>query len=219
MSVADYHQQSRLHLLGFAADHMEFRGRALDVGCAAGNMGEQLLRRGFSEVWGVEPDAQAAALARDKLTRVVTGHFPCDEISDGAPFDAIIFADSLEHMVDSSAALQSAAESLKDGGALLISVPNVSHYSVIAGLLRGRWRYADAGLLDRTHLRFFTPDGIRRAVRDAGFDIRCEGGVQSRPRWRYMPLVWMLRVLAPHTLVFQTYVLATRHAVPCVDGA
>jgi 2-polyprenyl-3-methyl-5-hydroxy-6-metoxy-1,4-benzoquinol methylase len=214
MIVTDYHQHSRLHLLDFAAGHMEFQGRALDVGCAAGKVGEELLRRGFSEVWGVEPDAHAAALARDKLTRVIAGFFPCDEVAGGAPFDAVVFADSLEHMVDPWAALRSAAESLKDGGMLLISVPNVSHYSVIMGLLRGRWRYTDEGLLDRSHLRFFTPHSARKAVRAAGFEIRCEGGVAPRPRRRYVPLVWILGLIAPHTVIFQTYVLATRHAMP-----
>ena len=82
--------------------------------------------------------------------------------------DALVFGDVLEHLRDPWATLQSLSGLLRDGGALVACIPNISHWSIVAGLLAGRFDYAEEGLLDRTHLRFFTLRSILDLVRRAG---------------------------------------------------
>ena len=92
--------------------------------------------------------------------------------------DCLVFGDVLEHLVDPWAALTRLSRLVREGGQVLACIPNVQHYSVIVNLLRGKWDYQDEGLLDRTHLRFFTLSGIQDLFAKAGlrvFDIQ--------PRW------------------------------------
>lgn len=201
---------SRGTLLKFLLDHVAPRGRALDIGCAEGLLGEALLREGFREVWGVEPIEKEARQAEGRLSHVVCGRFPqaTDDYGDGGLFDCIVFADSLEHMEDPWRALVTARRLLAANGSVILSVPNVSHLSVILRLIRGRWTYRDAGLLDRTHLRFFTPLSLRSALADAGLVV---GAMHYRrvplPR-RYRPFEWLIGKWQPHLLCYQMYVFA-----------
>lgn len=142
----------------------------LDVGCAAGNLGAALKRRGAAEVWGIEYVPEVAESARGKLDRVLTGRVEdvLSDIPDGH-FDAIVFADVLEHLADPVAVLRAMRRKLSPTGELVVSVPNVRHWSVLKDLLEGRWDYQDAGILDRTHLRFFTRKTLMDVLVDAGF--------------------------------------------------
>jgi SAM-dependent methyltransferase len=89
----------------------------------------------------------------------------------GAP-DLILFLDVLEHLVDPAAVLSRFASRLAPGGAVIVSVPNVAHPSVVLPLaIRGQWTYADAGILDRTHLRFFTHKTAMELVESGGFHV------------------------------------------------
>jgi 2-polyprenyl-3-methyl-5-hydroxy-6-metoxy-1,4-benzoquinol methylase len=183
-------------------------GRVLDVGCGYGYLGEQLLKLGYGEVWGVEPAEAAAAAAESRLTRVIRSPFPCEEAATGAPFDLIVFADTLEHLIDPWDTLARSRDLLSDSGQLLVSVPNVSHFSVVVKQLKGRWTYTDQGLLDRTHLRFFTPATIRQAVELSGFTCIAERSSLRGPRWPYSWAIRALGAKASHLCVFQQVVLA-----------
>ena len=99
-----------------------------------------------------------------------------DEAAPGV--DCLIFGDVLEHMVDPWAVLARLAGWVRDGGQVLACIPNVQHYSVIVGLLRGSWTYQDEGLLDRTHLRFFTLEGVQDLFARAGLSV-----FDIQPRW------------------------------------
>ena len=92
--------------------------------------------------------------------------------------DCLIFGDVLEHLVDPWAGLARSARLVRDGGQILACIPNIQHYSVIVNLLRGRWDYQDEGLLDRTHLRFFTLASIRDLFVRAGLQV-----FDIQPRW------------------------------------
>lgn len=133
--------------------------RVLDVGCSAGNTGALLKERGLCEhVTGVEPFAATAALARQKLDHVIEKPIEAalDELAE-ASVDCILCLDVLEHLVDPWTTVERLSTKLKPGGAFITSVPNVRHVEVLFNLLvRGRFRYTDSGILDRTHLRFFT---------------------------------------------------------------
>jgi 2-polyprenyl-3-methyl-5-hydroxy-6-metoxy-1,4-benzoquinol methylase len=204
-----YYRYPRTSLLDFLAAHRALEGRALDVGCAAGTLGAELLRRGFAEVIGIEPVSRVADEARTNLSDVIVGTFHGVDRAALGTFDLIVFGDSLEHMLDPWAALADAREMLNPGGALILSVPNVSHWSVLWPALKlGRWDYKDLGLLDRTHLRFFTPASLAKALGAAGFRVLARLGTEKKlPKRRRWMRPFIAR-LCPHLLVFQEYVIA-----------
>jgi len=146
--------------------------RVLDVGCAGGRVGAGIKERQGAEVWGIECNPQAAAAARNLLDRVVEA--PVEQAFAQLPqgyFDSIILADVLEHLVDPAAVLAGLSEKLTPTGELIVSLPNVGHWSVLQGLLEGSWEYQDAGILDRTHLKFFTKKSALALFGAAGFAI------------------------------------------------
>src|SRR5262249_17562981 len=133
--------------------------RVLDVGCAAGALGAALKRRGTVEVTGIESHPEAARVARGHLDDVIELDLDAAQALPVAagPAGPIRCPDVLEHLRDPARVLRLLAAALAPGGTLVASIPNVRHASVLVPLLvEGRWRYADEGILDRTHLRFFT---------------------------------------------------------------
>lgn len=145
----------------------------LDVGCATGYLGAVLARRGCRVV-GIEVDPAAAAEAREVLTEVVEADVDGAELDllvGERRFDVVVLADVLEHLVHPEPVLRSAARVLKPGGSVVVSVPNVTHGSLRLALLQGRWEYRDTGLLDRTHLRFYTRAGLVGLVEDCGYHV------------------------------------------------
>ncbi len=145
--------------------------RILDVGCSTGSFGALLRRqRPDAEVWGVEPNEEAAAKAGERLTGVVCGRFP--EAVEGQDFDCIVFNDVLEHMPDPWTALNEATSLLAPGGCVVASLPNVRNARVILNLaVRGRWTYEKTGILDRTHLRFFTRRSAIALFEESGYHV------------------------------------------------
>jgi 2-polyprenyl-3-methyl-5-hydroxy-6-metoxy-1,4-benzoquinol methylase len=144
--------------------------RVLDVGCATGYLGETLIARGCT-VTGIEIDPEAAEIARGRLARVIVGDLTSLDLEEafGAErFDVAVLGDVVEHVVEPAELLARVASLLVPGGSVVLSVPNVAHGSVRLALLQGRWRYRDLGLLDRTHLRFFTRESVEALVREAG---------------------------------------------------
>jgi 2-polyprenyl-3-methyl-5-hydroxy-6-metoxy-1,4-benzoquinol methylase len=148
--------------------------RVLEIGCAAGAMGASLLARGASEVVGVERHPAAVKLARTRLTavyRLDLDDFPQLPYPNGY-FDCITFSDVLEHLVEPEALLAHLMRYLAPDGTVVISLPNVRHESVALSLLvGGEWEYQDLGILDRTHLRFFTRNGLMAWLERAGLEL------------------------------------------------
>jgi SAM-dependent methyltransferase len=149
--------------------------RTLDVGCATGYLAAELAAARGATVVGVEADPAAAARAEAVCERVVTGDVEAPEcraeLRALAPFDALVCGDVLEHLRDPWDALAFLATLLRPGGIAAVSVPNVAHWTGRRALLRGRFAYAEHGLFDRTHLRFFTRTSARALVEGAGLRI------------------------------------------------
>jgi 2-polyprenyl-3-methyl-5-hydroxy-6-metoxy-1,4-benzoquinol methylase len=145
--------------------------KVLDVGCWRGAFGAELKRQRPSvKVVGVEPDETAAFTATRRIDQVIVGRFPQD-VSSG-PYDCIVFNDVLEHLEDPWKALRAAKELMGEGAKVVAVIPNVRHVRVIVPLvLFGRWEYTDAGILDRTHLRFFTEASMVTLFEDSGYDV------------------------------------------------
>jgi 2-polyprenyl-3-methyl-5-hydroxy-6-metoxy-1,4-benzoquinol methylase len=145
----------------------------LDIGAADGSVASELGARGC-RVYAVELDPQLAIAARSACERVVEADVETLDLAaafDGLEFDVVLLLDVLEHLRDPAATLRSAAERLKPGGRAIVSVPNVTHGALRLELLSGRFRYTEAGLLDRTHLRFFDRAGLEQLIEGAGLAV------------------------------------------------
>jgi methionine biosynthesis protein MetW len=146
----------------------------LEFGCATGYMSEVLARRKGARVTGIELDPQAAVEASARCERVVVGDaetLDLDEHLGDERFDAVLFADVLEHLKDPATLLRRVRPFVADGGVVVASIPNVAHASVRLSLLAGRFRYRPQGLLDESHLRFFTRDSIRDLFEECGYVV------------------------------------------------
>ncbi|MEM1334766.1 MAG: class I SAM-dependent methyltransferase [Actinomycetota bacterium] len=143
--------------------------RVLELGCATGFVTEHLVAAG-NQVVGVEFDESAAAEARAVATRVHHLDLDQERVTDveAARFDVLYAGDVLEHLRDPLATLTDALTLVDDGGDVVLSIPNAAHGDVRLHLLEGRVEYADTGLLDRTHLRWFTRASLRSMLDDAG---------------------------------------------------
>lgn len=152
--------------------------RILDVGCAVGRFGAMLKKRGPVEVWGVEPNAGAANAAAKRLDRVLASGFTAELDLPTSHFDCVVFNDVLEHLVDPTGALHYARRLLKPRGCLVASIPNVRYFDNLWKLLvDADWRYTEHGILDRTHLRFFTKKSLQDTITEAGFAIETLDGI------------------------------------------
>lgn len=206
--IAEYYTAERPELVAFMRPHGPF-GTALDIGCASGMLGAGLLRNGIVGACdGIELNADAARLAGTRLRQVWTGSI--ESVAAEVPwehYDLVILADVLEHLADPWAALRLLQARTAKGCRLMLSVPNVRHYKVSLPLLfRGEFRYADDGIMDRTHLHFFTRGSLEETVRDCGWVVRTWGShMKGRYRRWYMPT----RLLEPFVAV-QTMLLAEK---------
>jgi 2-polyprenyl-3-methyl-5-hydroxy-6-metoxy-1,4-benzoquinol methylase len=144
-------------------------GRVLDVGCSEGRLAELLRSRGATHVAGIELDEEFSAAARERYDEVVQGSVPEDLSWEPGSFDTILCYDILEHIYDPWSALARLERLLAPGGQLHISIPNARHKDVWLPLVRGgTFNYAPAGLLDVTHMRFFTRSDAERMMEAAG---------------------------------------------------
>jgi len=128
--------------------------RVLDVGCGFATTSEHIQKLG-NEVTGLESSDVACEVASKRLAHVVSGDMLTADLA-GRQFDVIIFADVLEHVPWPVSALRRYLQWLAPGGSVIVSLPNVGLWSVRFAHLAGKWEYEETGVLDRTHLRFFT---------------------------------------------------------------
>jgi 2-polyprenyl-3-methyl-5-hydroxy-6-metoxy-1,4-benzoquinol methylase len=148
--------------------------RVLELGCATGYVSKVLVDQLGCTVTGVERDPAAAREAARICRRVIVGDLETLDYArelEAEQFDVIVCADVLEHLREPDRVLAALRPFLAAGGHVVASIPNIAHVSVIAELLEGRFRYRPLGLLDDTHLRFFTRDSIYACFEDAGFAI------------------------------------------------
>ncbi len=147
----------------------------LDVGCSSGNLGEELIHKKNAVVDGIEIDEADAMLASKKLRQVEVLNIETTpdikKIFQGT-YDAILFIDVIEHLVDPVTALRNIHKLLKPNGYIIFSVPNMAHLSVRMALLEGDFTYTKAGLLDKTHMHFYTGNEIKRVFTEAQYEIK-----------------------------------------------
>lgn len=147
--------------------------RVLELGCADGALGALVLQKRLAlEYVGVEVREKEAEVARGRLTQVFCGDGEKLELpfAEGY-FDIVLYGDSLEHLRDPALVLAAHRRLLRPGGLVLASIPNARNLFVVDQLLHGNWTYTDWGLLDRTHLRFFTLREVRKLFDSVGLTI------------------------------------------------
>ncbi len=181
----------------------------LDVGCGSGAFG-RLLRatRPGLELWAVEPDVAAARAAEAGFDRVLVGDFPHDELPE-TRFDVVVFADVLEHLARPEDALDAARRLLAPGGRVVASIPNVRNWQAVLRplLLRGSWTYTERGILDSTHLRFFTRRSMSELFTGAGWQVETLTGINLGRRQRLESAVTARRL---DEFLYPQYVVVAR---------
>lgn len=165
----------------------------LDIGCGSGAIGRALRESGFSALDAIEIDAEARQAVRPIYRRLEASLdpylAPTSQAASAVRYDAILLLDVIEHMAEPEAFLERCLSLLAPGGIFLISVPNITHWSVRLPMLFGHFEYTERGILDRTHLQFFTTERVRRlSTRIPGLElVRHEGSIAPAefvlPRW------------------------------------
>jgi len=144
----------------------------LEIGCGEGATGAELKKRQNAFVAGIELNPSSARKAAQALDEVMEGNIETMDLPySEESFDCIIFADILEHLIDPLSLLKKVRPLLKPGGTVVASIPNVQFYAVVGQLAEGNWTYQKEGIMDETHLRFFTFKEIEKMFDSAGFDI------------------------------------------------
>jgi 2-polyprenyl-3-methyl-5-hydroxy-6-metoxy-1,4-benzoquinol methylase len=145
--------------------------KVLDVGCGSGHLC-RILKENNCEITGLDISPKSAKLVEAYCNNVLIGNIETMELSLAIGyFDVILFVDVLEHLKDPLATLNRLKRYLSNNGIYIASIPNVANWQVRMNLLFGRWEYKEDGLLDRTHLRFFTFKSAKELINGAGLQI------------------------------------------------
>lgn len=166
-----YYKADRPEMLDYIAPDSRC---VLDVGCGEGNFGILLKSKGVSEVWGAEYNSEVAKIAKQNLDKVVIGDFfnSIDKLPDNY-FDTITFNDALEHFAYPEQILKKIKCKLKSGGVIAASIPNIRYFRVLKMILYDKdFKYEESGIMDNTHLRFFTRKSIERIFNESGYTIK-----------------------------------------------
>jgi 2-polyprenyl-3-methyl-5-hydroxy-6-metoxy-1,4-benzoquinol methylase len=182
----NYFNQSRAEMIKYIPDYAK---TILDIGCGEGVFGQELKKRANREVWGIEISAPCAEKAKERLDRVMVGDIEIDDFDlPNDYFDCIICNDVLEHFKNPWSILRRLKNNLKKNGCMIASIPNVRYYKNLkALLLHKEWNYESYGILDFTHLRFFTQKSILSMFDECGYSVIKIEGINP------MGLSWKLK--------------------------
>jgi len=185
--------------------------KVLEVGCHVGNFTRFVNKP--CEYWGVEPFEEAANVAKTKMYKVLVGFY--DDIASEIPdnyFDTVIANDVVEHMEQPWNFLQSIKKKMTVSASIVLSIPNVRCYYNLGELLIHKdWKYVDCGILDITHLRFFTEKSIIRLLNENGFEIEMMKGINPVKVWkRHLPKYWLAKFVLGADIEFAQFGVRAR---------
>lgn len=175
MESAAYDRKPDRYFVGGRRDYVEelTGNRVLEIGCGSGETGQIALETERASLYcGVELSPRAGARARSVLDEVIVGDVETSELPwpDGH-FDVLILSEVLEHLSDPAHVLRKLRRLLSPGARVFASCPNVSHHRIIRMLVAGRWELTDAGPMDTTHLRWFTPTSLAAMFAECGYRV------------------------------------------------
>lgn len=168
---SDYFSSARTGILDLLP---EFSARVLEIGCGSGQTLEMLKEKKLCiETVGIELFTAAADEARNRVDSVYCMDVEKSPMPENiGKFDLILLLDVLEHLVDPWLFLSHLVENyLAARGKVIVSLPNARHFSLVLPLLRGRFDYVERGILDKTHLRFFTKNSAAKLLKSACLNI------------------------------------------------
>ena len=159
------------------ANVLRFAGNdrtVLDIGAGPGSIARPLVELNHNRVTAIELDAKSVEILNEFCEQVIQADLndtTWPRLLNGKRFDTVILADVLEHLTDPWTALKLAAGVIDEDGSVIVSLPHASHVAMIACLLNNDFEYHDWGLLDRTHIRFFSMRNIQALIESAGLKI------------------------------------------------
>jgi methionine biosynthesis protein MetW len=146
--------------------------KVLEIGCGSGRLANLLSMRKNCRVYCVEKDAVMAGIAKTKCIKMLNTDIETKELSyESGAFDCIILANVLEHMKEPSRILANLKKYLSDKGFLIYSVPNIVNWHSRMTIFFGKFEYAENGVFDKTHLRFYNLNSAKKLATDAGYKI------------------------------------------------
>jgi len=189
----DYYNNDRQEMLNFLPKDAK---KILDVGCGDGAFASIVKKINNAEVWGIEYMDDEAIKANFFLDKVFSG--PCEDFIDDLPdnyFDVIYFNDVLEHLVDPYMILEKIKTKLSKNGIVISSIPNIRYHNVLIPLLfQKKFEYESFGVMDKTHMRFFTKKSIRNMYENLGYEVLSHHGINGsrsiRPILYNIPLLF-----------------------------
>jgi len=190
----DQPDRSRYEVAARVAAMIPSGARVLDVGCGSGCVTEVIAERCQVELLALEPDGERASRARERGLSVEQAYLTEGFFEAEGQFDVILLIDVLEHLPAPGAFLQLVRSGLRPGGCVIASIPNVAHWSVRRQLARGEFHYERTGIMDATHLRWFTRSSAQRLFERMGFQVERVDwtlGLQMHCYWNCVPYRWM----------------------------
>lgn len=199
----------------------------LDVGCSCGYLSNILHHNKQCTCFGMEYNQESIKVAKElnvfkKIDRVDLNNFKTDDFNYKNKFDFIIIADVLEHLYDPLKVLLALKPYLKINGCFFISIPNIAHASIKANLLLNNWDYTETGLLDKTHIRFFTYKNILKLLNDSNLKIEksklvIRNLLGTQPINAFPELSKKIKKMIfddPHSHVFQYIICCSESDIP-----
>jgi len=186
-----YYENLRTDMMVFIPDGIR---KTLEFGCGTGAFSHELKREYGTETWAVEINQEAAKRASGVIDRVINKDAleALKDLPDNY-FDYVLFFDVLEHLVNPYELLLKLKAKLSHDGAIVCSIPNVRYYRVFASyVFKGDWNYKDHGVMDKTHLRFFTKKSIENMFAKLGYEIMKIQGMHSTSSRTYKILNTLL---------------------------
>lgn len=172
--------------------------KVIDIGCGNGAFATIVKDKNQAEVWGIELMEEEAKIAETVLDKVFTG--ACEQFINDLPanyFDVIYFNDVLEHLADPYTVLDILKSKLAEGGVVISSIPNVRFYRTFFKVVFGKdWKYDESGIMDKTHLRFFTGKSIKRMYEDLGYKVQKHEPINSTKSLK--PILFNIPLLFTH---------------------
>jgi len=180
--------------------------KVLEIGCNVGNFRQYVSKP--CEYWGVEPFKDSADIAKSRMDKVLVGFY--DQVENDIPdnyFDLVIANDVIEHMERPWDFFQAIKRKMTKNASLVLSIPNVRYCENLKELLYDRdWKYKDCGVLDITHLRFFTAKSIINLLNENGFGIEKMQGINPmKVRIRYLLLYWLSKIIFGKDMEFKQF--------------
>ncbi len=188
-----YYTWGRREMLDFIPTSAK---KILDVGCGEGIFGSVIKTERDAEVWGIEICEKAVLNATKRLDKVIISDFENNKTQQllKGYFDCIVFNDVLEHFKNPWDVLKNASRYLCYNGIIVASIPNVRYFENLKNIVfHKKWEYTEAGIMDKTHLRFFTVKSIEDIFQACGYTIvRLEGIHSKRFPWKFRLFNWLL---------------------------